>query len=78
MKKILSMAFMLCVCAGIHADNEVLITIVTSPCDEVPNKWFPGEASNEQIKKAQKELLEECEKKREENAKREKELKEFN
>lgn len=60
MNKILSMAFMLCVCAGIHA--EVGATAVVAPCEGVPNKTFMGEASEEQIRQAQAELIEECKK----------------
>ena len=59
MKKILSLAFMLCVCAGIHA--KVGATAVVAPCEGVPNKTFMGEASEEQIKAAQEELRKKCE-----------------
>ena len=57
-KKFLVMAFMLCVCTGIHA--AVGATAVAAPCDGVKNKTFMGEATPEQIKKAQEELRKEC------------------
>ena len=60
MKKILSLAFLLCVCAGIHAEDKTLCTIVTSPCKEVANKLIPGEATDKEIKKAQEELRIRC------------------
>lgn len=59
MRKILSLAFMLCVCAGIHA--EVGATAVVAPCEGVPNKIFMGEATYQQIKAAQEELRKKCE-----------------
>ena len=58
-KKIFVMAFMLCVCAGIHA--AVGATAVVAPCDGVKNKTFMGEATPEQIKQAQDELRKKCE-----------------
>ena len=72
MKKFLAMAFMLCACAGIQADT--LCTIVASPCDEVQNKMFVGEATKEQIEKAQKELADDCDKAKAQAQKKTKEL----
>ena len=54
---------MLCVCAGIHATREIVwATAIVAPCEGVPNKTFMGEATKEQIKQAQAELIEECKK----------------
>ena len=60
MKKNLSLAFLLCVCAGIHAEDKTLCTIVTSPCKEVANILIPGKATDKQIRDAQEELRIKC------------------
>ena len=54
MKKLLTLAFMLCVCAGIHATREIVgATAIVAPCPGVPNFVILGEATPEQIKAAQ-------------------------
>lgn len=54
MKKLFTLAFMLCVCAGIHATREFAgATAVVAPCPGVPNIIIWGEATPEQIQAAQ-------------------------
>lgn len=64
MKKLLTLAFMLCVCAGIHATREIVgATAVVAPCQGVPNIVIYGEATPEQIAEAQREQERRCEEK---------------
>lgn len=64
MKKFLTLALMLCACAGIHAGKPVVgATAVVAPCPGVPNIVIFGEATQEQIKAAQDELRRKCEEK---------------
>lgn len=61
MKKFLTLAFMLCVCAGIHAGRTVVgATAVTAPCEGVPNIVIMGEATPQQIADAQAEQRRRC------------------
>lgn len=54
MKKLFTLAFMLCVCAGIHATREFAgATAVVAPCPGVSNIIIWGEATPEQIQAAQ-------------------------
>lgn len=53
MKKFLTLAFMLCVCVGIHATRITGATAVVAPCQGVPNIIIWGEATPEQIQAAQ-------------------------
>lgn len=54
MKKLLTLAFMLCVCAGIHATREIVgATAVVAPCPGVPNIVIWRKATPEQIQAAQ-------------------------
>ena len=54
MKKLFTLAFMLCVCAGIHATREFAgATAVVAPRPGVPNIIIWGEATPEQIQAAQ-------------------------
>lgn len=54
MKKFLTLALMLCACAGIHAQSRTVgATAVTAPCEGVPNIVIMGEATPKQIKDAQ-------------------------
>ena len=53
MKKLLTLAFMLCVCAGIHATREIVgATAIVAPCQGVPNIVILGKATPEQIQAA--------------------------
>lgn len=63
MKKFLTLAFMLCVCVGIHATRIVGVTTVVAPCQGVPNIIIWGEATPEQIAEAQREQERRCEEK---------------
>lgn len=64
MKKLLTLAFMLCVCAGIHATREIVgVTAVVAPCQGVPNIVISGEATPEQIAEAQIEQKRRCDEK---------------
>ena len=60
MKKFLTLAFMLCVCVGIHATRITGATAVVAPCPGVPNIVIWGEATPEQIQAAQAELRKKC------------------
>lgn len=54
MKKFLTLALMLCACAGIHAGEPAVGgTAITAPCEGVPNIVILGEATPKQIKDAQ-------------------------
>lgn len=64
MKKLLTLAFMLCVCVGIHATREFAgVTAVVAPCQGVPNIIIWGEATPEQIAEAQREQQRRCDEK---------------
>lgn len=63
MKKLLTLAFMLCVCVGIHATRITGVTAVVAPCQGVPNIIIWGEATPEQIAEAQREQERRCEEK---------------
>lgn len=66
MKKLLSLACFLACCANLFAEDgpaqrqQTLCTIVVSPCDDVPNTLFEGEATDKQIKDAQEQMLHDC------------------
>lgn len=64
MKKFLTLALMLCACAGIHAQSRIIgATAVTAPCEGVPNIVIMGEATPKQIADAQKEQKRRCDEK---------------
>ena len=58
MKKLLFLSFMLFFSMTTFA--EVGYTVVCSPCDKVPNTVFVGQATDAQVKKAQKQMLRDC------------------
>ena len=58
MKKILFSAMF----AAFSLTSNAKYTVVVSPCEEVLNEVYHRELTYEEIKKAQKRLMEECEK----------------
>jgi len=62
MKKLFFIATLLAgsVTSAMALEENVLCTIVCSPCDEVPNTLIVGNATYEQIEKAQKDMQEKC------------------
>ena len=58
MKKLLFLSFMLFFSMTTFA--EVGYTVVCSPCDKVPNTVFVGQATDKQIRLAQKTMMDEC------------------
>ena len=69
MKKILLTIAMCYCCTGVFAienktnnGGNVLCTVVCSPCPEVPNTTYEGQATDDQIRNAQEKMRKECEK----------------
>ena len=66
-KTLLTIAICYC-CTGVFAienktnnGGNVLCTVVCSPCPEVPNTTFEGQATDKQIKDAQAKMRKKCE-----------------
>ena len=67
MKKILFTIAMCYCCTGVFAvenktnnGGNVLCTVVCSPCPEVPNTTYEGQATDQQIKDAQEDMRRRC------------------
>lgn len=64
MKKLFSLSLLMLVSltmfAGVKEKNNVMCTIVVSPCDGVANTLIEGEATEEQIRQAQQKMLHDC------------------